>query len=75
VIDDPSFVGYIPEDRQKTGLFLDLTVAENLVIKDFERPPYSRGGMLQYNAIREHARKMIHDYDIRTPSGEVRARN
>jgi ABC-type uncharacterized transport system ATPase subunit len=75
VIDDPSFVGYIPEDRQKTGLFLDLTVAENLVIKDFERPPYSQGGMLKYDAIREHARKMIRDYDIRTPSGEVWARN
>jgi ABC-type uncharacterized transport system ATPase subunit len=75
VITDPSFVGYIPEDRQKTGLFLDLTVAENLVIKDFKRPPYSKGGVLHYDAIREHARKMIREYDIRTPSAEVKARN
>ena len=35
VMDDPSFVGYIPEDRQKTGLFLDLRVSENLIIKDY----------------------------------------
>jgi general nucleoside transport system ATP-binding protein len=74
VMNDPSFVGYIPEDRQKTGLFLDLHVAENLVIKDFAHPPYSKGGVLQYNAIREHARRLISDYDIRTPSGEVQAR-
>jgi ABC-type uncharacterized transport system ATPase subunit len=75
VIDDPSFVGFIPEDRQKTGLFLDMTVAENLVIKDFTRPPYAKRGVLQYDAIRKHSREMISEYDIRTPSGEVQARN
>ena len=71
VMDDPSFFGYIPEDRHKTGLLLDLSVAENLVIKDFWRPTYTRGGVLHYGAIREHAGRMIAAYDIRTPSGEV----
>jgi simple sugar transport system ATP-binding protein len=75
VMDDPSFVGYIPEDRQKTGLLLDLSVAENLVIKDFWRPTYSKGGVLHYNAIREHARRMITAYNIRTPSGDVQVRH
>ena len=75
VMDDPSFVGYIPEDRQKTGLLLDLSVAENLVIKDFWRPTYAKGGALHYNTIREHARKMITAYNIRTPSGEVQVRH
>ncbi|MBN1536205.1 MAG: ABC transporter ATP-binding protein [Anaerolineales bacterium] len=75
VIDDPSFVGYIPEDRQKTGLFLDLRVSENLIIKDFDHPPFSKRGVLQYNEIRKHARKLIRDYNIRTPSGEVQARH
>jgi simple sugar transport system ATP-binding protein len=75
VMDDPAFVGFIPEDRQKTGLFLDMTVAENLVIKEFANPPYSKRGILQYNAIRDHARKMIRKYDIRTPSGEVQSGN
>jgi simple sugar transport system ATP-binding protein len=75
VIDDPSFVGFIPEDRQKTGLVLDLTVAENFVIKDFSQPPYARRGVLRYDVIKEHARRLIHDYDIRTPSGDVQVRH
>ncbi len=75
VMDDPSFFGYIPADRQKTGLVLDLSVAENLVIKDFWRPTYAKGGILQYNLIRKHARKMITDYNIRPPSAEVQARH
>lgn len=75
VIDDPSFVGFIPEDRQKTGLLVDLSIAENLVIKDFWRPTYAKRGVLSYNAIREHARKLITAYNIRTPSGEVQVRH
>ena len=75
VMDDPSFVGYVPEDRQKTGLLLDLSVAENLVIKDFWRPAYSKGGVLRYRTIREHARRMITAYNIRTPSGEVQVKH
>lgn len=71
VMADPSFVGYVPADRQKVGLFLTLTVAENLVVKDYEKPPFTRRGVLRYQAIREHAKKLIKDYDIRTPSGEV----
>jgi len=74
IMDDPSFVGFIPEDRQKTGLLMDLNVGENLVIKDFWRPMYARGGVLHYNVIRDHARKMIAAYDIRTPSEDVLVR-
>lgn len=75
VMDDPSFVGFIPEDRQRTGLFLDLTVAENLVIKDFVRPPFSKRGVLRYDVIREHAGKLVPEYDVRTPSIETKAGN
>lgn len=71
VMDDPSFVGYVPADRQKVGLFLTFTVAENLIVKDYAKPPFTRTGILRYNAIREHAKRLIKDYNIRTPSGEV----
>jgi ABC-type uncharacterized transport system ATPase subunit len=54
---------------------LDLRVSENLIIKDYARPPYSKGGVLQYDAIREHAGKLISDFNIRTPSGEVQVRH
>ena len=74
VMDDPSFVGYIPEDRQKTGLFLDLNVAENLIIKDFSKPPFMKHKILQWNEINRHAKEMINEYDIRTYSGNSKAR-
>ena len=75
IIDDPSFVGFIPEDRQKTGLFLDFNIAENFVIKDYGRPPFVKNGILKFAAIKDHARKLIKKYDVRTPSENVQVRH
>jgi len=64
---DPSLLGYIPEDRRKTGLVADFTVEENLIIKTFDNPPFTRRGIVQWSEIRDRANTLIQEYDIRTP--------
>jgi simple sugar transport system ATP-binding protein len=71
VMRDPSLLGFVPEDRRKTGLVLGLTVAENLVLKTFSKKPFTDGGLIRWGPIREHADAMIEEYDIRTPSSMV----
>src|SRR5207249_4498229 len=39
-------LGHIPEDRQARGLVLEFTLAENLALEDYRRPPDSRWGWL-----------------------------
>lgn len=75
VIADPAFIGFIPEDRHKTGLVLDFSVAENLIIKDYNKEPYAKKGVLRHPIIRKHARSMIEKYNVKTPSGDVKVRN
>jgi simple sugar transport system ATP-binding protein len=58
---------HIPEDRQKDGLVLPFPVAENLVLCTFYKEPYSKGVILQYKTIMDRAKKLIEDFDIRTP--------
>jgi simple sugar transport system ATP-binding protein len=58
---------HIPEDRQKDGLVLPFPVAENLVLCTFYKEPYSKGVILQYKTIMDRAKKLIKDFDIRTP--------
>jgi simple sugar transport system ATP-binding protein len=65
-------VGHIPEDRQTVGLVLELTVAENLILKSADSEPYSRWGRLDWPSIRAHARDMISRYDIRPPMPDAR---
>ncbi len=58
----------IPEDRQKRGLVGPFTVAENLVLEERARPPFSTRGILDLGAIERHARSLIERFDIRPPS-------
>ena len=40
-----------PEDRQESGLVLDFTVAENMILGDHRRPPFTQRGIMQPAAI------------------------
>lgn len=67
-------IGHIPEDRQRFGLLLPFSVAENLVLGRHHRPPFvNRIGAIRRSAIEEHASHAISDYDIRTPSAATPA--
>ena len=65
-------ISSIPEDRQKHGLVLDFSVAENLVLQNYAVAPYAKNGILQKKVIREHATDMIRDFDIRPVGCEER---
>ena len=65
-----SGLGLVPEDRHKHGLILDFRIDENLIIKSFRSPPFSsKWGFLQFDAIRDHAQRLITEFDIRAGSG------
>ena len=65
-------VRYVPEERMGVGLVSQCTVAENAVLRDFGRAPYSRGFWLERRVATETAIGLISRYDIRTPGPHVR---
>jgi simple sugar transport system ATP-binding protein len=68
-------LGHIPEDRQKRGLVLDFSIAENLILATFDRPPFATGVKLNQGAVRKHAERLVKEFDVRTPSIETVVRN
>ncbi|MDY4610229.1 MAG: ABC transporter ATP-binding protein [Sphaerochaetaceae bacterium] len=62
-------VGHIPEDRQKRGLVLNETVADNIVIRDYYREPFSKHGILQKDAIEKYAEDVVRQFDVRSGEG------
>jgi len=63
----------IPADRQKHGLVLDFSIAENLVLQNFEKAPFSKKGILDKAAMKEHALDLIEKFDIRPRGSADRA--
>jgi ABC-type uncharacterized transport system ATPase subunit len=57
--------GHIPEDRQRRGLVLDFSLAENLALHDFDKPPASRFGWLYPKRLIERARRLLREFDVR----------
>ena len=61
-------VAYIPEERMVDGVIANFSVAENLVMHDHRRSPFSRGGVLMnFREITAACKRAIRDYEIKTP--------
>ncbi|MHB1393388.1 MAG: ABC transporter ATP-binding protein [Clostridia bacterium] len=70
-----SGVGHIPEDRHKRGLVLNYSLAENAILGNHYSKQFRKGLGLSYQKIREYCRKLIKEYDVRTPSEKVLAKS
>ncbi len=60
-------LGYVPEDRQHDGFIGSFTIAENLVLNQYDRAPFAKGVSLDLAAIGEFAESRRVEFDIRTP--------
>jgi ABC-type uncharacterized transport system ATPase subunit len=67
-------LGHIPEDRQRRGLVLDFTIAENVVLHDYDKPPFARAGWTFPRQMTERARALIEEFDVRGGGPETLAR-
>ena len=62
-------LSHIPEDRQKHGLVLQYTIAQNLVLQEYFEPRFQRHGLIRQDQINEYADRLIEKYDIRSGQG------
>jgi len=70
--------GHIPEDRQRRGLVLNFTVAQNMVLGIHYRPPFVRDlglDVINFGPIREKAQRLLQEFDIRPADQENLAGN
>ncbi|GAA4335675.1 ABC transporter ATP-binding protein [Variovorax defluvii] len=56
----------LPEEPLRNACVGELSVAENMALRDFDQPPLARGGVLDFGAWRRRARAWIAEYGIKT---------
>jgi general nucleoside transport system ATP-binding protein len=58
-------VGHIPEDRQRRGLVLEFSIAENIALHDYAKPPDAQYGWLFPRRLIARAATLIKEFDVR----------
>ncbi|MBP2704753.1 ABC transporter ATP-binding protein [Microbispora sp. RL4-1S] len=66
-------IGYIPEDRHRHGLLLESPLWENRVLGHQTRRPNARGIWIDRAGARADTRRIVEEYDVRTPGIDVDA--
>ncbi|MGH8792116.1 MAG: ABC transporter ATP-binding protein [Stackebrandtia sp.] len=65
-----SGVGYIPEDRSREGLVKEFSIAENLILNQYNSAPYAKRGVLDAVSISSKAAENVETFDVRTQSAD-----
>ncbi|MEW8973400.1 MAG: ABC transporter ATP-binding protein [Tissierellaceae bacterium] len=68
-----SGISTIPEDRQRRGLVLDFTIAENMILENYYKKPFSSKGRLNHKNIKEFADNLMEKFDVRPRNSEYLA--
>jgi ABC-type uncharacterized transport system ATPase subunit len=66
-------VAHIPEDRQHDGLVVNYPLTDNAVLEMYYQDPFAHGVMTDAGAVESHARRLVKEFDVRTPGVHVPA--
>ena len=58
---------HIPEDRIKNAIVPDFSIEENLILDDYDQPPFTRHGVFYPKEVHRRAEQLIEEFDIRPP--------
>lgn len=67
-------LAYIPEDRTHVGTAPNLSITDNVIMKNFRKPPIARGWMVDKKSATDYANNLRDSYDIVVPNVETPAR-
>jgi ABC-type uncharacterized transport system ATPase subunit len=68
-------LAYIPEERMRDGMIQEFSVAENIILRDHHKKPFSRNGFLILRIIADWADKLINRFQVKTPSRDTLAKS
>ncbi len=58
-------IGRIPEDRHSEGLIGDMSITENVISEGYDAAPFSRHGLIDWQAARAAAERAVAAYQVK----------
>lgn len=66
-------IAYVPQDRQVDGLVLEFDLVENTMLRDIDKPPFSKRGVINREAALRYTNERIREFDVRPPNASRKA--
>jgi ABC-type uncharacterized transport system ATPase subunit len=64
----------VPEDRHGEAVALELSVLDNVLMKEYHAGRFASRGILDLGSARKRAEQLVRDFDVKTPSTSVPVR-
>jgi len=61
-------LSYVPEERMKDGAIGEFDITENLLLVNHADKQFLRGGLFNFDAIKEHCQRLVDNFAVKTPS-------
>jgi simple sugar transport system ATP-binding protein len=61
-------VAHVPEDRRRSGMVAEFSVAENAVLDSYYEPRFASGIVMHWPKVNAEAERIVRDFDVRTES-------
>ena len=66
---------YIPEERMREGAIKDFSVADNYILEDHTKEPYSKSTFMRFKMIAEKTKQAVESFNVKTPSIDTPLKN
>ncbi len=66
---------YIPEERMREGAIKDFSVADNMILEDHTKAPYSKRAFFNFRNIRKEVSRLVEAYNVKTPTLDTPIKN
>lgn len=57
-------ISFVPEDRLGTGLAANMSLSDNIILKDYRTKKSSRFALIKYKNVRQRAKEIVKKYDV-----------
>ncbi|MCD4673679.1 MAG: ABC transporter ATP-binding protein [Anaerolineaceae bacterium] len=66
---------YIPEERMREGAIKEFSVADNFILEDHSKEPYSKLTFMHFKTIAAKTKEAVNSFNVKTPSIDTPLKN
>lgn len=67
-------IGYVPSDRHKDGMVMEMTLSENMMLKTSYDKKWLKNGFIDKNKLDNYTEETIKEYEIKAPGADAVAK-